>query len=103
MRTLGLIGGKSWKSTAVCYRLINQQVARRLGGLHSAPLLLHIAGAAGAALRAAGLRQAAGADAMILGCTETGMLIDARCSPLPVFDTTELHAAAAVQWMLEPA
>jgi aspartate racemase len=97
MRTLGLIGGMSWESTAVCYRLINQQVARRLGGLHSAPLLLHVADAAGAAL------QAAGADAVILGCTEIGMRIDARCSPLPVFDTTELHAAAAVQWMLEPA
>jgi aspartate racemase len=233
MRTLGLVGGMSWESTAVYYRLINQQVARRLGGLHSAPLLLHsvdfaaiaalqaqgawagaahvlgqagaglrqagaqglllatntmhkvadaieaaaglpllhIADATGAALQAAGVRQAAllgtrftteddtivrarlqqrfglnvsvpdeadralmhrvifeelcrgrvlpasrdavvaliarqqaaGADAVILGCTEIGMLIDARCSLLPVFDTTELHAAAAVQWMLEPA
>ena len=100
MRTLGLIGGMSWESTAVYCRLINQQVARRLGGLHSAPLLLHIAAAADAAGAAL---QAAGADAVILGCTEIGMLIDARCSPLPVFDTTELHAAAAVQWMLEPA
>jgi aspartate racemase len=233
MRTLGLLGGMSWESTAVYYRLINQQVAQRLGGLHSAPLLLHsvdfgaiaalqaqgdwvgagrvlgqagaglrqagaqalvvatntmhkvadaieaaaglpllhIADATGAALQAAGVRQAAllgtrftmeddtivrarlqqrfgltvrvpdeadrtlmhrvifeelcrgrvldasrdaivalivrqqaaGADAVILGCTEIGMLIDAGCSPLPVFDTTELHAAAAVQWMLEPA
>ena len=48
-------------------------------------------------------QRAAGADAVILGCTEIGMLIDAGCSPLPVFDPTELHAAAAVQWMLEPA
>jgi aspartate racemase len=231
MRTLGLLGGMSWESTAVYYRLINQQVAAQRGGLHSAPLLLHsvdfasiaalqaqgdwagagrvlgqagaglrqagaqalvlatntmhkvadaieaaaglpllhIADATGAALKAAGVRhaallgtrftmeddtivrarlqqrfgltvrvpdeadrtlmhrvifeelcrgrvldtsrdaivaliarqQAAGADAVILGCTEIGMLIDAGCSPLPVFDTTELHAAAAVQWMLE--
>lgn len=41
MRTLGLIGGMSWESTQVYYRELNRGVARRLGGLHSAPLLLH--------------------------------------------------------------
>jgi aspartate racemase len=41
MRTLGLIGGMSWESTAEYYRLLNGGVAHRLGGLHSAPLLLH--------------------------------------------------------------
>lgn len=232
MRTLGLLGGMSWESTAVYYRLLNQGVAQRLGGLHSAPLLLHsvdfavvaaqqaagdwagaahalgtaaaglraagaralvlatntmhkvadaieatsglpllhIADATGAALTAAGVQRAAllgtrftmeddsivrtrlqarlgldivvpapddralmhrviydelcrgqvltasraaivalierqravGADAVILGCTEIGLLIDAACSPLPVFDSTTLHAAAAVQWMLAP-
>jgi len=230
MRTLGVIGGMSWESTAVYYRLINQGVARRLGGLHSAPLLLHsvdfapiaaqqaagdwagaaavlgeaaaglkragaqalvlatntmhklageieaagglpllhIADATGAALRAAGVeraallgtrftmedatividplaqrhgvqamvpdaddrallhrviydelcrgvisaasrdavvavierQRAAGAQAVILGCTEITLLIDAACSPLPVFDTTALHCAAAVDWIL---
>ena len=232
MRMLGIIGGMSWESTAVYYRLINQGVAQRLGGLHSAPLLLHsvdfapiaalqaagdwdqaadllsqaalglkragaqglllatntmhlvaqriqaacgcpllhIADATGAALQAAGLQRvallgtrftmederivrarlqqrfglsvsvpaaedrtqmhrviyeelcrgvvddasrsavvaiierqrAAGAQAVILGCTEIGLLIDTAGSPLPVFDTTVLHAAAAVNWMLDP-
>ena len=232
-RTLGLLGGMSWESTAVYYRLLNQGVALRLGGLHSAPLLmhsvdfarmatlqaagdwdgaatllagaatglaragagalviatntmhkvaarieaesglplLHIADATGSALRRAGVERAAllgtrftmedpaividrlarqhgvtaivpeaddrsamhrviyeelcrgivtdaardtvvalierqrlrGAQAVILGCTEIGMLIDETCSPLPVFDTTVLHAAAAVDWMLAPA
>jgi len=231
MRTLGILGGMSWESTAVYYRLLNQGVARRRGGLHSAALLLHsvdfapiaalqavgdwdqaadllsqaalglqragaqglllatntmhlvadrieaacglpllhIADATGAALQAAGLQRVAllgtcftmederivrarlqqrfgldvqvpdaedrtsmhrviyeelcrglvnadsrdavvamidrqhqqGAQAVILGCTEIGLLIDAACSPLPVFDTTVLHAAAAVDWMLE--
>ncbi|MDH5338997.1 MAG: amino acid racemase, partial [Rubrivivax sp.] len=41
MRTLGVIGGMSWESTAVYYRLLNEGVARRLGGLHSAALRLH--------------------------------------------------------------
>ncbi|MDO9092292.1 MAG: amino acid racemase [Rubrivivax sp.] len=230
MKTLGLLGGMSWESTAVYYRLLNQGVAQRLGGLHSAQLLLHsvdfaplaalqakadwataaqhlgdaarglqragaqglvlatntmhkvagaieaasglpllhIADATGTALLAAGIQHASllgtrftmeddgivrgrlqqrfglqisvpdaddralmhcviydelcrglmrpesraavvalidrqrlrGAQAVILGCTEIGLLIDTTCSPLPVFDTTALHAAAAVSWML---
>lgn len=237
MNILGVLGGMSWESTAVYYRLLNQGVAQRLGGLHSARLvlhnvdfaplaaqqaagdwaaaagtlaeaaaglraagaqglvlatntmhkladriqsagglpLLHIADATGAALRAAGIGRAAllgtrytmedatilrqpllqrygvetlvpdaprrallhrviydelcrgtvspssrdevlaitrslrdqGAQAVILGCTEITLLIDAACCPLPVFDTTALHCAAAVDWMLgdrpEPA
>ena len=40
MKTIGLIGGMSWASTALYYRLLNQQVMHRLGGLSSARLLL---------------------------------------------------------------
>ena len=40
MKTLGLIGGMSWESTAIYYRLLNEIVRERLGGLHSAKLLL---------------------------------------------------------------
>ena len=233
MRCLGLLGGMSWESTALYYRLLNQQVAARLGGLHSARLLLHsvdfaplaalqaqgrwdeaadvlaqaacglrdagaaglalatntmhkvagrieaasglpllhIADATGAAVAAAGLSHVAllgtrftmedpaivvdrlqhrfglrvsvpddedraevhrviydelcrgvvsdmsraayrgiidrlrerGAEGVILGCTEITLLIDAAGSSLPVFDSTALHAAAAVDWMLTDA
>lgn len=41
MKTIGLIGGMSWESTIPYYRLINEGVKQRLGGLHSASLLLH--------------------------------------------------------------
>jgi len=41
MKTIGLIGGMSWESTAHYYRVLNQEVATRLGGLHSAPLIVH--------------------------------------------------------------
>ncbi len=41
MKTIGLLGGMSWESTAIYYRLINQAVSQRLGGLHSASILLH--------------------------------------------------------------
>ena len=41
MNVLGIIGGMSWTSTAEYHRLLNEGVAARLGGLHSARLLLH--------------------------------------------------------------
>ncbi len=85
MKTLGLIGGMSWESTIPYYRIINERVRERLGGLHSAKLVLHSvdfaeievlqsAGdweTAGAVLAdaARGLR-AAGAEAIVL-CTNT--------------------------------
>ncbi|MGA7812507.1 aspartate/glutamate racemase family protein [Caballeronia sp.] len=47
MRTIGMIGGMSWESTAEYYRLINQDVRQRLGGLSSAQVLLHSVNFAG--------------------------------------------------------
>jgi len=40
MKTIGLLGGMSWESSALYYRLINEGVRDRLGGLHSANLIL---------------------------------------------------------------
>ncbi len=41
MRKIGLIGGMSFESSAVYYRMINEAVRARLGGLHSAEVMLH--------------------------------------------------------------
>ena len=41
-----------------------------------------------------------GAKGVILGCTEIGLLIQQADSPIPVFDTTATHAAAAVDFLL---
>jgi aspartate racemase len=41
MKVIGLIGGMSWNSTLEYYRIINESVAQRLGGLHSARLILY--------------------------------------------------------------
>jgi aspartate racemase len=46
---------------------------------------------------------AEGAQAIILGCTELGLLIRAADSAVPLFDTTEIHARAAAQWALDLA
>jgi aspartate racemase len=229
MKTLGLIGGMSWESTVPYYRLINEGVKARLGGLHSAKLvlysvdfaevealqragqwqtagqmlaqaaqslhaagaqgvvlctntmhkvadaiesavdlpLIHIADATAQVVRAAGLQRVGllgtrftmeqdfykarlqnafgldvlvpsqperdevhriiydelclgqvhgasrdayrrvmgqlvseGVQGIILGCTEIGLLVSDKDSPVPLFDTTALHAQAAVDWML---
>lgn len=41
MKTIGLLGGMSWESTELYYRRINQLVKQRLGGLHSAKVVLY--------------------------------------------------------------
>ncbi|RDS82740.1 aspartate/glutamate racemase family protein [Dyella psychrodurans] len=41
MKTIGLIGGMSWESTVPYYRLINEAIKERLGGLHSAKIVLY--------------------------------------------------------------
>ncbi|WP_343841239.1 aspartate/glutamate racemase family protein [Bowmanella denitrificans] len=85
MKTIGLLGGMSWESTQSYYRLINQNVRQRLGGLHSASIILNSLDFAsvesfqrqgdweGAAelLVAAALRvQRGGADCLLI-CTNT--------------------------------
>lgn len=229
MKTIGLLGGMSWESTIPYYRLINEGVKQRLGGLHSAKILLHsvdfheieacqasgewdkageilaqaaadlerigaegivlctntmhkvaapiearcrvpflhIADATGRSIEKQALRNVAllgtrytmeqdfyrgrleqqfginslipdaddrarinqiifdelclgtfsatsrdyylqviarladrGAEGVIFGCTEIGLLVPAEMSPLPVFDTAALHAADAVDFML---
>jgi aspartate racemase len=228
LKRIGLLGGMSWESTAVYYRLVNELVASRLGGLHSADCvvrsvdfsgieqlqsagawgeaaeqlgnearlleaagsevlvlctntmhvvagaiqaeisipLLHIADATADAVNAAGLRRVGllatrytmeegfyvgrldehgldvlvpeeaerrivhdviydelckgvirdesreeyrrviqtlvdrGAEAILLGCTEIDLLVDQSDSPVPVFDTTRIHAERAVDYAL---
>lgn len=85
VKTIGMLGGMSWESTAVYYRVANETVRDRLGGSHSARVLLdsldfaHIAsmqqsgdwdGAADLLSARARALEAAGADMMLI-CTNT--------------------------------
>lgn len=115
MKTIGLLGGMSWESTIPYYQLINQGINARLGGLHSAKILLHSvdfheieacqsAGEwdkAGLILaRAAQGLEKSGADALML-CTNTMHKIlphiEARCS------TPVLHIADATGQVIRDA
>lgn len=111
MRRLGLIGGMSWESTALYYRALNEGVRARLGGLHSAELLLHSVdfadiealqragdwARAGKVLADAALGlQRAGAEGLLL-CTNTmhkvAPTIEARCA-LPLLHIADATGAA---------
>ena len=85
MKTIGLIGGMSWESTVEYYRIINQEVSRRLGGLHSAKVLMYSVdfgeieglmwqgrweGIGGHVAKIAKTIESAGADVILL-CTNT--------------------------------
>ena len=89
MKTIGLLGGMSWESTALYYRLINEGVRQRLGGLHSAKIAMvsvdfhdievmqandDWAAAATALAEAAKQVEAAGADCLLI-CTNTMHLV----------------------------
>lgn len=111
MKTIGLIGGMSWESTATYYRLINEAVRDKCGGLVSADLLMHsldfsevvalqtadrwdeagtLLGTAGAGLATAG------ADCVLI-CTNTMHLVSApvaRMAGVPLIDIIDETAAA---------
>ena len=109
MRTLGLLGGMSWESTIPYYRLINERVRERLGGLHSAKLLLHSvdfaeieawmragdwdAASARLGQAAAGLRSA-GAEAIVV-CTNTMHLIASQIEAAAGIPLLHIADAAA--------
>jgi len=114
VRTIGLLGGMSWESSAEYYRIVNEEVRRRLGGTHSAECVLWSfdfaeieklqaaddwAAAASRLVDAARGLEAAGAELLVL-CTNTmhrvaGPLEEALAIPLlHIVDATAaaLHA-----------
>ncbi len=111
MKTLGILGGMSWESTLHLYGLINRGVAARLGGLHSARLVLHSvdfapiaamqsAGDWAAAARvlgeaAAGLRLA-GAEALLIATNTMHRVAGdiERSAGLPVLHIVDATAEA---------
>jgi aspartate racemase len=111
MRTLGLIGGLSWESTAIYYRHLNEMARARLGGLHSAKLVLWSfdfadvaklqhendwAGATALMEEAGRNVAAAGAEAIVI-CTNTMHMMAnevEHASGLPVLHIVDATATA---------
>ncbi|HEY2176975.1 MAG TPA: aspartate/glutamate racemase family protein [Caulobacteraceae bacterium] len=113
MKTLGLIGGMSWESTAVYYRLLNRLAREALGGHHSAPLIIWSvdfapiaamqaagdwAGATAVMVEAARRLEAAGADALLI-CANTMHKMAgevAAAVAIPLIHIADATAAALV-------
>jgi len=114
MRKLGIVGGTSWSSTALYYDHINRAVARRLGGLHSARLVIesldfesdyarfHRSGDWDSANRvvadAAARLKAAGAEGILLASNTMHKAVEEvrEATSLPIVDIREATAAELV-------
>lgn len=111
MRRIGIIGGMSWESTQLYYRLINERVRAVKGGLSSAPLLIHsVDFAPVAALQAAGDwdgltammvgagrdLKAAGAEALAIATNTMHKMADevTVATGLPLIHIADVTAAA---------
>ena len=111
MKTIGLIGGMNWTSSVDYYRYVNELVAQRLGGLHSARIVMHSVdfapievafregrwteaaatlGDAGAGLKCAG------ADFLVVACNTAHRVADeiAERAGLPLIDIRDVTAGA---------
>ncbi len=108
----------SWESSIEYYRIVNQTARDRLSEAHGIEVLVPdeagrgevhrviyeelCAGRIAPASRARYLEiieglVARGAEGIVFGCTEVGLLLKAPDVSVPVFDTTEIHAIAAVE------
>ena len=90
VKVLGLLGGMSWESTVEYYRLINEETRARLGGLHSAPLLLwSVDFAEIEALQVAGRWEEAGSQ-----LAEAARALETAGAELLVLCTNTMHKVA---------
>ena len=90
MKRIGLIGGMSWESTALYYQLLNQGVADRLGGLHSADLMLASVDFAGIAQLQADSRWDEAGEVL----AEVARTLEATGAELLVLCTNTMHKVA---------
>ena len=111
MKTIGLIGGMSWESTAEYYRLLNMGVQGRLGGTHSAKIILYSfdfeeverlqhdedwSGLAVAMIEAGRILETAGAELLLL-CTNTMHAVYDKLNGETGVPVIHIADAAAVQ------
>jgi aspartate racemase len=108
LRKLGIIGGTGWASTALYYEHLNRGVAQRLGGLHSARLVIESIdfaelaalehaddwdGVAKMYMDAGQRLAAAGADGVLMACNTTHKVYDALAANI---DVPVLHIGDAI-------
>jgi aspartate racemase len=90
MKTIGLIGAMSWESSLEYYRIIYEELVHGIIRPESRPQYAQVISDLATA----------GAQGIILGCTEIELLVRQKDSPVPLFPTTRIHAEAAVDYAL---
>lgn len=118
MKTIGLIGGLTWHSTLEYYRVINLEVNKRLGGAHSAKIILNSVDFAEVKAptekedwteiaeiicKAALITEAAGADCLVIGANTMHNIADkvAAVINIPLIHIAEATAAAITKRSLK--
>jgi aspartate racemase len=111
MKTIGLLGGMSWESTVTYYQLLNGMVRERMGGLHSAEILMRSfdfapiadlqaeaswSEAAKLLVDAATRLEAAGADCLLIGTNTMHICADdvQAALSIPLFHIADVTAEA---------
>jgi aspartate racemase len=109
VRTIGLLGGMSWTSTIEYYRIINEEAARRLGGLHAGRIIVNSVdfgviarmqregdwqGAGELLAEAAVALERAGADLLLIGAVTMHIVSDAveRAAGIPLLHIADVTA-----------
>jgi aspartate racemase len=115
VRTIGIIGGMAWESSAVYYRVINEEVSHRLGGSHSARIVLNSANFADfigwhraddwSAVEAEIIEMSqalerAGADCVVIACNTQHAVADAAAAKIGI---PLLHIADATGAAIQAA
>ncbi len=91
MKTIGLIGGMSWESSAQYYRIINEAVRARLGGVHSAKSLMYSVDFA----EIERLQHAGGWDALTIPMIEAARRLERGGADFLVLCTNTMHLLAS--------
>lgn len=90
MKTIGLLGGMSWESTSSYYRIINEAVRERLGGLHSAKICMYSVEFG----EVQGLMAAGNWDAVTEILSEAAVKVEAAGSDFVLICTNTMHKLA---------
>lgn len=99
MKIIGLIGGMSWESTVTYYKIINEVIKNKLGGLHSAKCILYSVDFE--EIEECQKKGNWDRSAEILGCTEIGLLVKQEDTDVPLFDTTNIHSTSTALYAIE--
>jgi aspartate/glutamate racemase len=99
MKTIGLFGGMSWPSTIEYYRILNELAQEKLGGFHSAKILLYSIDYHEIKSRYhSGWHEIPHLDAVVLACTEIPLVVKQNDFDIEIVNPSELQCRRAFEF-----